>query len=339
MAGGDDIAVLLNGRAGKVRPKVVQRLAEAIPRGRIHLCRSFEELDAAVEDIDKHGARVVLSGGGDGTLQAVVRRLARLRSRPALGLLGLGTGNALSYWAGCGPWLDDVHRWVAGEDRDHAPLRLVELGEDLVFFAGFGWDAALLDDYHSVKRIAPPLPFTTQINAVALYLFAVATRTAPRMNRSEARPRVRIEVLDGEATPVDVRGLARGPTITAGALLYEGEGPFVGLSTTPFYGSGVRMFPPAETDPERFCLRVGAMSPWDALNDLPRLWRGTWEHPKLFDFLVRDVRIRFDRPAPLQQGGDPAGTRTEVRARYFGALPFRTVQADPAESAAPGART
>lgn len=325
MSGGAGITVVLNGRAGKVTSKVAERIRNALPRGRVVLCRSFDELDAAILRASEDGTRVLLSGGGDGTLQAVARRLAKLDAPPALGLLGLGTGNALSYWAGCGPWAEDLRRWAAGEDHPHRPLRLVDLGGDLVFFAGFGWDAALLDDYHHVKSGAPPLPFTTQINAVGLYLFAVATRTAPRMNRGEARPRVRIEVLDGTAQPVDVRGERIGPEIPTGGIVYEGDGPFVGVSTTPFYGSGVRMFPPAEADPGRFCLRVGAMSPWDALNELPRLWRGTWEHPRLFDFLVRDVRITFDRPAPLQEGGDPAGTRQEVRATIARALEVRSV--------------
>jgi diacylglycerol kinase family enzyme len=70
------------------------------------------------------------------------------------------------------------------------------------------------------------------------------------------------------------------------------------------------MFPHCEVSLPHFQLRLSAMEVPTVLNELPNLWTGAAEHPKLFDFLARSVRIEFDRHVAYQVGGDARGTRS-----------------------------
>ena len=46
--------------------------------------------------------------------------------------------------------------------------------------------------------------------------------------------------------------------------------------------------------------------------NLPRIWSGEFSHPGLIDFHAERVTIQFERPMPLQIGGDAEGWRKEV---------------------------
>ena len=48
------------------------------------------------------------------------------------------------------------------------------------------------------------------------------------------------------------------------------------------------------------------------LLNLPRIWSGDFAHEGLLDFHADRVALRFDRPMPLQVGGDAEGWRDEV---------------------------
>jgi hypothetical protein len=46
--------------------------------------------------------------------------------------------------------------------------------------------------------------------------------------------------------------------------------------------------------------------------NLPRIWSGDFRHPGLLDFHAERVALRFERPVPLQVGGDAEGWREEI---------------------------
>jgi hypothetical protein len=46
--------------------------------------------------------------------------------------------------------------------------------------------------------------------------------------------------------------------------------------------------------------------------NLHRIWSGAFSHEGLLDFHVDRVALRFERPMPLQVGGDAEGWRDEV---------------------------
>ena len=74
----------------------------------------------------------------------------------------------------------------------------------------------------------------------------------------------------------------------------------------------MKMFPQAEKLPGRFQLRVSDMSAVEALSPLHLIWRGEYDSPRLCDFLVDEVELVLDRPAPFQSGGDLIGNRDRV---------------------------
>jgi diacylglycerol kinase family enzyme len=86
-----------------------------------------------------------------------------------------------------------------------------------------------------------------------------------------------------------------------------------GTSTVPFYGMGMRIFPFAQQARGMMQLRVvtdPAVS--TLLLNIHRIWSGEFEHEKLLDFQVDRVSLRFERPMPLQVGGDAEGWRQEA---------------------------
>jgi diacylglycerol kinase family enzyme len=84
-------------------------------------------------------------------------------------------------------------------------------------------------------------------------------------------------------------------------------------STVPYYGLGMRAFPFAGQEPGTLHLRVASPIPVPVvLLNLPRIWSGAFRHRGLHDFLAERVTVRFDRPTPIQIGGDGEGTREAV---------------------------
>ena len=58
---------------------------------------------------------------------------------------------------------------------------------------------------------------------------------------------------------------------------------------------------------------VGAPVPSILANLYPGVWKGTWRHDQLLDFMVKDVEVESDQPLPYQVGGDAAGSQTRLR--------------------------
>lgn len=74
------------------------------------------------------------------------------------------------------------------------------------------------------------------------------------------------------------------------------------------------MFPFAGEEEGKVQLRIAAMGLRSILTNLyPGIWKGTYSHPLLFDFLIEDVTIISNERAPYQIGGDAMGYEREVR--------------------------
>jgi diacylglycerol kinase family enzyme len=117
----------------------------------------------------------------------------------------------------------------------------------------------------------------------------------------------------GEAWRLDAAGNPVGDPIPPGEVLYSGPCMMAAASTVPFYGLGMRFFPFAGEVAGTMHLRVASRIPVPiALLNLPRIWSGAFRHPGLHDFQATRVELRFDRPIPLQIGGDAEGSRDQV---------------------------
>jgi hypothetical protein len=98
--------------------------------------------------------------------------------------------------------------------------------------------------------------------------------------------------------------------LPAGAVIYEGPAPILSVGSIPFFGYGFTMFPFADRKPGFIQLRVGSTSIPAILSNLwPRVWKGTYRHPLLHDFLVKDFVVESDEELPYQVGGDAHGRR------------------------------
>ncbi|MEL6347297.1 MAG: diacylglycerol kinase family protein [Myxococcota bacterium] len=310
----DRYAVVLNANAGRVTERLIRDVKGAIddPQ-RLHLTQSPEHADVVLRRCVRDGIRTIFAGGGDGTIVGILNSLHQIRSpiRPTVGILRLGTGNALANWIGSGDPLTDLLRWQGKLTHKIIPMAMIEAEGASFPFAGAGIDAAILNDYNALKARAKDRWWSPLVNGIAGYLLAGYLKTLPNTLR---RPKVGVEIinLDSEAERLGPDGIPVGPPIRPGQVLYKGTAAMVGAATTPLYGYKMRMFPFATQHLGRFQLRVIDTAPLQsALNILPA-WRGTLNHPQVHDFAARRVRVRFSDAMPVQFAGEACGFRQEV---------------------------
>jgi len=315
----DQTAVLLNANAKQVSPRVRQALSGLVPAGNLFLSRDPEEAHRIADAVMDRGFGTVFTGGGDGTFVSWVNHLldrAELRSTraPRFGVLALGTGNAVAGMVGAGRPVEDVRRYLSGDVPTSRRVDLVTVEGRRTPFAGVGVDAAVLSDYHWLKRRLG----RRVASGVKGYGLAIALRSAPRQIfqrptyceiANTGRPAWRLG-RDGE--PV-------GRPVDTGELLYAGPCMLAAGSTVPYYGFGLKAFPFAGRRPGAMQLRVATRIPVPALlANVSRIFAGEFSHPGLMDFLADEVEMSFDRPVPLQVGGDAEGLRERVS---FGLAP------------------
>src|SRR5262249_45037827 len=146
-----------------------------------------------------------------------------------LGVLPLGTGNALARATGAPRWraaIDALRRLRASLWTDRAlpttRLDLVEVSGTLAHFAGTGWDAEIIDDFHAQRQGAGLLPSRLR-NGLGGYLQGLFTRTLPRHLAVWRQVEVELINTGDDAMTVDEQGrpvpLAGGHH---GAVLYRG---------------------------------------------------------------------------------------------------------------------
>lgn len=283
------------------------------PTARVAVTSTVDEMKAWVrDDLARKPPELVLSGGGDGTAVTLFNELRRhIPDVPSFGLLPLGTGNGWARSSG-----DVGHRAamrdlrsLRGQDPPCRPFPLVETEGRLTPFAGVGWDAEIIADY---ARLRDETPAGLLGGSKLGYLRSIVTKTLPRRLREE-RANVRIINLGPPALTVDASGSPVPlPDAGTGAVLYEGPFSICGASTAEELGFGFRGFVFAHRVPGRLQVRLYAGGPLEAAIRLPWLWRGVHTLPHDHHFFVTRCRFEFDRPVPLEIGGDLAGERTSV---------------------------
>lgn len=310
-----DVAVILNANAGRARRSLIRTIRKACPEALVFWTRSLDEAQDALESALESEVTTLFGGGGDGTIIDLANRLLHFETAPRLGILRLGTGNALASWVGARSVAADLKAWSRGDAFCELPLRMCEAEGESFPFAGLGWDAAILNDYRWVKERLRGTPLESKSQHLAFYFASAFGRTVPRIATEREAPLATIEVLDGEAWPIDRFGTAKGSKLQAGEVLYRGAAFMTAFGTTPFYGYNLRMLPHATTLASHFHLRVSSMDLATSVNELPRIWTGDLEHERLFDCLASAVKISYDRPVPYQVGGEARGLRTELIVR------------------------
>lgn len=314
------VAVLLNANAKRVSHRVHNALRHVVPEDDLFLSRSVSDARTIARAVVDRRYRTVFTGGGDGTFVSFVTEILdavreKAEQLPRFGVLKLGTGNALAGMVGATAGegiLDDVLRARAGEVPSVRRIDLLCAEGRLTPFAGIGLDAAILNDYVAVKKCLGDGRFRRFGAGIPGYALAVATRTLPHYLRKPKAPE--IEVINGNA-PATLLGAGGEPVreFAPGEVLYRGRASMCAASTVPYYGFNLKMFPFACTMPGRMQLRVSNLKPLTALTHLESIWKGSFQHPDVTDFLVEDVIVRANEKLPLQVGGDAEGYRDELR--------------------------
>lgn len=314
------VAVLLNARAKRVNREVQRGFERLVPAEDLFFSESLEDSRAICRSIVERRYGVLLTGGGDGTIMRAMNDLLSAADDlssglfrpplPDLGVLRLGTGNALASATRAGRPLEDAALVLSGRRPAARPLSLLEerSSGEVSTFGSIGYDAQLLNDYLDFCRETSGPVLAAVKKSLAGYFYALFTRTVPQQLRN-ADPRLRI-VAKGRASMIDPVTQEEVP-LAADSTLFEGAARAVAFGTTPYYGFKLKIFPYAERRPDRLHLRVSTASIPYLLARLPSLWDGTIEGA-FVDFLVEGASIESSVPLPYQVGGDGRGYRDHV---------------------------
>jgi len=319
-------AVLLNANAKQVNARVLRSLERLVAPEDLFLSRNAAEAHAIADTVVSRQYETVFTGGGDGTFVGWVNDIIASAERrafpiPRFGVLALGTGNAVAEVVGA--HLDnhvaDLAAFAKGEANHIRQLELLTCEGRRTPFAGLGIDAAVLNDYCWLKKHLGDTALKRLATGVPGYALSVALRSAPRYLLERRQSYCEIVNVGQPAYQLDGRGRQVGRAIGHGELLYAGPCMMAAGSTVPFYGFGLKAFPFAESRPGMFQLRVATqLSLPSMLWNLPSIWSGEFAHPNLLDFHIERVTVQFERPMPLQIGGDAEGWRERV---VFGMAP------------------
>ena len=311
-----DLALVINLRARRGSAQVAEHAHRLFPEARVALTTHLEEMESWVERLGERPPHLLLAGGGDGTITALLNALRRKRLPfPPLGVLPLGTGNA---WARVTnaprpkTGLDWLKAWGLDSPLPMRSFRLVNVEGHVAPFAGTGWDAEIVSDFKHRLQRWPAGPLRQAHTGIRGYLAASFTRTVPRHLFGEGSANVQLFNAGADALTVDATGSVRPiPGGGDGALLHAGPASATGASTTTQFGFGFRAFPHAHLLPHRLNVRVYGAGALEAVRHAVKLWRGA-PVPRMYDFFVEKVRMRFDRVVPFQIAGDLMGERREV---------------------------
>ena len=316
------VAVLLNANARQVCPRIIKSLSHVVKSEDLFLSHSPLEGRSIARRVVEGGYDTVFCGGGDGTFMSfaseILSEAQRARAKaPRFGVLRLGTGNGLAGLVQASSargdrLLDDVLRARSGEVPGHRHLDLVMVNGKRTPFAGVGVDGRILNDFLWVKQHWARGLMKGFFSGKAGYLSAGALRTLPHYATHPLF--AECTVVNGRETSyrLDAQGKVQ-TEYAPGSVLFQGRVMMASVATIPYYGFGFRMFPFAGQHARKMQLRLGAVGPMEAIAHLPQLWKGEYfPKDRIHDFQVGEVTIRFDRPMPLQIGGDAEGEREQV---------------------------
>jgi hypothetical protein len=323
-----DVAVVINLKARRGSAEVERTARAELPHAEILTSRSPEEVVAFTRSLTAGRRALLVSAGGDGTAIGIINAMRRLPVVDAgevvsMGVLPLGTGNGWANVTGAPPWRTAL-RWLGQSFRADAappPLRRFDLLETrgvLCHFAGTGWDAEILEDFHRQQEGFGVIPRSMR-GGLAGYLQGMFTRTIPRTLLSPL-PQVELINTGAHALGIDDHGRPYElPGGEPGAVLYRGPASVCAAGTTPEWGFRFRAFPFAGLVPGRFNMRVYAGTSAEAtLLRMRPLWTGVHPLPKMHSWLLTGCQARFDRPQPFQAGGDRMGLEQIIDYRIAG---------------------
>ncbi len=318
------VAVLLNARARRVTPAVARQLEAVVGHKHAFYSHSLAEAQRHIASILASGYDTVVCCGGDGTLITAINMMRECIAKqpgptrmPRFAQLTLGTGNALRQVVGAKEPAADLRNIRDGRSVDRSLSLIEDHDKKAFFFAGVGHDALLMHDYDSMQHSVPAFVSRNMLRSKVGFTAALLLRTAPQMAllRNHGHARVNAE---GPCYRID---RAHGDTlipVPAGEI-FSGPIGMLGISTVPWLGYDIYMFPFANKHPELMHLRITQMSLFGMMAHGKSLWHGTFNHPtQCHDFLVTAVDVQLDRKLHYQHSGESQGRADHL---HFGVRP------------------
>ena len=306
------VAVVLNRNARGVTPRQISRLRRLHRPEDVFVSESAEHSKQIAANLIQRGYETALFGGGDGTfvccLNDVLAAATRMGRRPPrVGLLRMGTGNALGYYLGISPpslrgMRKELLRAHDSDSMTHE-LPLLRVDGKLTPFAGTGLDSQILEDYSRTTRTLDAMRLGSLISSPLRYMLAVALCSVPRFMLRKL-PQVEVVNIGGPAYAINPDGQPDPTPLPRGTVLYRGPCTIAGGATIPCYGFNVRIFPYADLRRDKFHVRCSDASAFETLAHLPGVLTGSYRSASLHDFLADAVEIHMQYPVPMQIGGD-----------------------------------
>lgn len=306
---------IVNGNARKLGGRLRGRLENALP-GRVRFTGSLDEARSTIRGEIRRGVDLVILGGGDGTVVMGLTLLGEAcrgagRPEPAIGILRLGSGNAIADTVGAS---DDIEEDLARLSRGGGTRRTVPMIEVLGVrapFVGMGVDALLLEDQAAVGRVVDRVPVARRLlGGASRYALSVALRSVPRF-AAGARPHAIVTNLGSPALEMRRTG-ATGRIEPAGEMLWQGTCTLVAGATIPYFGFGLKMFAFAGSQTGKFHLRCGDGGLFEIMRNAPAAFRGEYFSDHVTDFMCDKVSVALDRETAIEAGGELLGRRNHV---------------------------
>jgi len=306
---------IVNGNARRVDRRVRARLEQALPGG-VRFTTSLDEAREVIRQDIARGVDLLVLAGGDGTVVMGLALVAEAcrgagRPEPAIGVLRLGSGNAIADTVGAtADPAADLARLIRGDGTPRT-IPLIDVLGVRAPFVGLGVDAQLLEDHHAVGRAIDRVPGARRfVGGAARYALSVALRSVPRF---AAGHRAHAVVTNLGAPAIE---LARsGPTgreVAAGDVLWRGACTLIAGATIPFFGFGLKMFAFGDARRDRFQLRCGDAGLLEIVRNTPAAFRGDYFSDHVRDFLCDRVAIELDTESPIEAGGELLGRSRRV---------------------------
>jgi diacylglycerol kinase family enzyme len=306
---------IVNSNARRVGGRLRKKLEAAMP-GRVRFTASLDEARHVVRAVLAKGVDLVVLGGGDGTVVMGLTLIAEAcrglgKPEPAIGVLRLGSGNAIADTVGA---TDDPPADLVKLARGFGAWTKVPMLEVLGVrapFVGMGVDAQLLEDQEAVNRMVDRVPVARSvIGGGARYALSVALRSVPRFATSK-RPNAIVTNRGAPAMAMKKEG-ATGATVATDQMLWEGACTLVAGATIPYFGFGLKMFAFASSRTDKFHLRCGDAGLFEILRNTPAAFRGEYFSKHVTDFLCDRVTIELDEESAIEAGGELLGRRRKV---------------------------
>ena len=312
----DRTAVILNKNAKRVNARMRNKIEANLPENSdLFYTESLEQARFVIRRVVDSGYSSIVTGGGDGTVVNIINEALNRREEkgyahcPRFAVLRLGTGNAIADFLGASNVDTDLRNM---SDATVRWLNILKVNDQRTTFAGFGWDAHILNNYNGMRIQAEKFaPTRALFKTVGGYLVAGLGKSVPQFMVNKPTWNVRVTNTGGIGLRIDHNGKIL-DRIAPGSVAYEGPVTMGCFGTTPYYGYKLNLMPFAAKTSGLFQLRLINMKPLSAVRNLRKIWRGECDHPGMMDFQLSKCRIEFDGPAPFQIAGDAQGETESV---------------------------